>query len=84
MQKLSLGIDDGYVVFVITYAEIIIADNNLLMIGAAMELQVSQQHNAPTTRELLPLCPNDMKVAEATGYASGSVITVDAPLYGAK
>jgi hypothetical protein len=29
------------VVFVITYAEIIIADNNLLMIEAAMELQVA-------------------------------------------
>ena len=25
-----------------------------------------------------------MKVAEATGYASGSDITFDAPLYGAK
>ena len=38
-SKPSFGIDYGYVVFMITYAEVTIADNNLLTIEAAMELQ---------------------------------------------
>ena len=38
-SKPSFGIDYGYVVFMIAYAEVIIEDNNLLTIEAAMELQ---------------------------------------------
>ena len=38
-SKLSFGIDYGYVGFMIAYAEVIIAGNNLLTSEAAMGLQ---------------------------------------------
>jgi len=37
-SKLSFGVDYGHAVLTTTHAEIIIADNNLLTIEAAMEL----------------------------------------------
>ena len=41
-------------------------------------------NEAPTTCDATPFGADDMKVAKVTGYASGSDITFDAPLYGAK